>query len=307
MFVECSAPEPLPPEDGWARRLEAPRCGVDGYARWAAAVSAVGRLLAERLREVHFLAAVPVPREGDKDTADLPAVIGQTEASFPTTFVQLVYPWVRTQASQELPEGLESPDGVLAGLLARNALTRGTFRSAAGLELAGVLSLGPELRRDAMEKPGEGGLALIDRVALFGPTPSGLRLLSDVSASGDRSYRPAGVSRLVSTLVRAARRLGEDSTFETSGEALWTRVQDRASTVLRALWDLGALRGATPGEAFDVRCDRSTMSQQDIDQGRVIARVRFEAAAAVEAITVVLALDEGGQVSLAPETGLEAP
>jgi hypothetical protein len=40
------------------------------------------------------------------------------------------------------------------------------------------------------------------------------------------------------------------------------------------------------------------MSQQDIDQGRVIARVRFEAAAPVEAITVVLARDEGGQVSL---------
>jgi phage tail sheath protein FI len=127
-----------------------------------------------------------------------------------------------------------------------------------------------------------------------------------VTASADQSYRPAGVSRLVSTLVRAARRLGEDSTFEPSGEALWTRVQDRASTVLRALWDLGALRGTTPSEAFDVRCDRSTMSQQDIDQGRVIARVRFEAAAAVEAITVVLALDEGGQVSLAPELGVEA-
>lgn len=326
MFVECSAPEPLSsdnrPDDNWARRLEAPRCGVGGYTRWAGAVLALARFLTERLREVHLVAAVPLPREEDKDTADLLgllrtrgwlAAIGRTEASFASSFVQLVYPWVRTHASQGLPEELESPDGILAGLLARNALTRGTFRSAAGLELAGVRSLGPELRRDETERPGPGSemgstdrLALIDRISLLGPTPAGLRLLSDVTTSADASYRPAGVSRLVSTLVRAARRIGEDSTFETSGEALWARVQDRASTVLRALWDLGALRGATPGEAYEVRCDRSTMSQQDIDQGRVIARVRFEAAAPVEAITVVLAVDEGGQVSLAGLTDPEA-
>ena len=309
IFVECSAPEPLPPDDGWARRLEAPRCSRDGYARWADAVRPVARLLAERLREVHLVAAVPLPREGDRETADLLGLFQKEHwldplqdgtAGLASSFVQLVYPWLRTPGSTRLPEELESPDGALAGLLAQNALARGTFRSAAGLPLANVLSLGPELRRDTTERTG----SLIDRVSLVGPTPSGLRLLSDVTTSGDASYRQAGVSRLVSTLVRAARRIGEDSTFETSGEALWTRVQDRASTVLRALWDLGALRGATPSEAFDVRCDRSTMSQQDIDQGRVIARIRFEAAAPVEAITVVLALDEGGQVSL--DAGSEA-
>lgn len=298
-FVECSAPEPLPPRDGWARLLEAPRCGAAEYEAWAGAVRALGRLLRERLREVHLLAAVPMPREGDRDTADLLGFLssqgwldplGEETPGFASAFVQLAYPWLRTSGSEDLPERLESPEGALAGLLARNALALGTFRSAAGLDLAGVRALAPELRRDQA--------ALADRVSLFGPTPSGLRLLSDVTTSADASYRQAGVSRLVATLVRAARRLGEDSAFESSGEALWTRVQDRAATLLRALWDLGALRGATPEEAFDVRCDRSTMSQQDIDQGRVIARIRFEAASPVETITVVLALDEGGQVSL---------
>ncbi|HEY2290954.1 MAG TPA: phage tail sheath protein [Thermoanaerobaculia bacterium] len=289
-FVECSAPEPPPPVDGWARRLAAPRCDEQGYGRWARTVRAVAQLLAERLREVHLVTAVPLPREEAEIDPDV--------LSFRTAFVQLAYPWLRTPGSQGLPEELESPDGALAGLLARSALARGAFRSAAGLALVEASALAPELRRDQTERIGDDGLALIDRVSLFGPTPSGLRLLSDVTASADPSYRQAGVSRLVSTLVRAARRLGEDSTFEPSGEALWARLQDRASTLLRALWDRGALRGATPEEAFEVRCDRSTMSQQDIDQGRVIARVRFEAAAPVEAITVVLARDEGGQVSL---------
>jgi hypothetical protein len=294
-FVECSAPEPPPPADGWARRLAAPRCCVAGYARWVEVLSPVARLLAERLREVHLVAAVPIPLEGDPYAADLPARL----SGMGSAFVQLAYPWVRTPGSLHLPEELESPDGVLAGLLARNALARGAFRSAAGLGLADVRALAPELRRDQTGRPGSDGLALIDRVSLFGPTPAGLQLLSDVTTSADPSYRPAGVSRLVSSLARAARRLGEGSAFEPAGEALWSRLQDSAAALLRALWDLGALRGATPAEAFEVRCDRSTMSQQDVDQGRTVVRVRFAAAAPVEAITVALAVDEGGQVSLA--------
>jgi hypothetical protein len=42
------------------------------------------------------------------------------------------------------------------------------------------------------------------------------------------------------------------------------------------------------------------MSQNDLDQGRVIAYVQFDAAAPIERITVALAMDEGGQVSLIP-------
>jgi phage tail sheath protein FI len=67
---------------------------------------------------------------------------------------------------------------------------------------------------------------------------------------------------------------------------------------LTNLYLIGALGGASPAEAFQVRCDRSTMTQNDIDNGRVIARVEFVAASPIERITVVLAMDEGGQVSL---------
>ena len=45
------------------------------------------------------------------------------------------------------------------------------------------------------------------------------------------------------------------------------------------------------------------MSQNDIDNGRVIAYVQFEAAAPIERITVVLAMDEGGQISLVSAGG----
>jgi len=58
----------------------------------------------------------------------------------------------------------------------------------------------------------------------------------------------------------------------------------------------GGLGGATPDEAFEVRCDRSTMSQNDLDAGRLIARITVLPVAAIERITVVLALTAAGQI-----------
>jgi phage tail sheath protein FI len=142
------------------------------------------------------------------------------------------------------------------------------------------------------------GHTLLERVSLLGPTPGGLRVLSDVTTSLNNSYRQANVNRLVSIIARAARRLGEDIVFETSDQRLWARLREHLSRLLLGLLRSGALRGQTPAQAFEVRCDRSTMSQNDIDNGRVIALVQFNAAAAIEQITVVLSMDEGGQVSL---------
>jgi phage tail sheath protein FI len=78
------------------------------------------------------------------------------------------------------------------------------------------------------------------------------------------------------------------------------------SELMAGLLRAGALRGATPEAAFDVRCDRSTMSQSDIDSGRVIARIQFDAALPIEQITVVLALGGAGVTSLGGAQGQEA-
>jgi phage tail sheath protein FI len=125
-----------------------------------------------------------------------------------------------------------------------------------------------------------------------------MELTSDVTTSLDESYRPASINRLVSALVRAARRLGEEFAFESSGERLWFRIEESLNRLMFGLWQAGAFRGATPAEAFYVRCDRSTMTQNDIDNGRAIVLVQFDASFPIERITVVLAMDEGGQVSL---------
>ncbi len=319
-FVECSTPTPQR-INGIARYIQAPRCDEEGYEDWARSMNQAARLVARHWCEVQLVVAIPPPlagvgespgaegnlllsltASGAKPLALAPDAIGGGMAS---AFVQLTYPWARTPGSANLPERLESPDGVLTGLLARNAITRGAFRSAANLHLADVYDLAPLLPREQIlarhpdsQRAEAAHHSLLERVSLLGPTPDGWRLLSDVTTSLNESYRPASVNRLVSVIVRAARRMGEESVFEPSNEGLWAQLRGRLSGLLTSLYLAGALRGASPKEAFQVRCDRSTMTQNDIDNGRLIVRIEFVAAAPVERITVVMAMDEGGQVSL---------
>jgi hypothetical protein len=327
-FVECTQAQSAPTDQRAVVQQE-PRCDLGAYAVWASALALVANLLRRLQREVQLVAALPLPLAesdgaialqdylalliaGEDIEADPPGVgepvfvpplaygVGDHPQGLASAFVQLVYPWVRTPGSLRLPGQLESPEGVLIGLLARNALTRGSFRSAAGLPLADVNGLEPALTRAQLFTPhGQPRPnTLLERVSLLGPTPAGLRLLSDVTTSLSNSYRPASVNRLVTAIVRAARSLGEAVSFEPAAESLWNRLKSDLDALLLGLWQAGALAGASPGQAFSVRCDRTTTRQADLDNGRVIAEVQFTAAVPIEQIHVVLALSQGGQVSL---------
>jgi hypothetical protein len=331
VFVECSDDEPEEEEDKLARLLPAPRCDESGYEKWSWALRLTLQAVALQAREVQFVSSVPIPQPGlvaEESILDFLLTdfrgragnVGPMAASpleqldgIASAFLQLAYPWVRTYGSYNLPESVESPDAVLVGILARNALVRGTFRSAASLQLMDVYEVFPTLSRYEMTKPPDieqvksiARRNLLERISLFGLTQRGLRLLSDVTTSLDDNYRPASINRLVSVIVRAARRIGEDVVFEPSGERLWSQIRRRLNNLLSNLLAEGALRGARPVDAFQVRCDRSTMSQNDIDNGRVVAYVQFIAAAPIEQITVVLSMDQGGQVSLvSPESNYQ--
>lgn len=280
VFVECAV-EDLPPENRSVRGIAAPRCDADGFEKWAEFVMKAGSFLAGSAREVQFIGAIPLGL--DEPWA---AVSG-----IGTAFVQLVYPWLRSPSSPALPGGLEAPDGVLAGALANSALTRGSWRSAIRQPIAGLTAVEPIL--DAKR------LALVrDHVTVIGPAPGGFRLLSDVTTDAEEAYRPANVNRLLNAILRAARYTGASSVFQNSGPLLWRRLRENLTGLLAGLWADGALGGDSPEDAYEVRCDRSTMTQADLDAGRVLCRVSFTAASPIVHLTVVFAMDEGGQLSL---------
>jgi hypothetical protein len=316
-FVECSVEEPPLPLDTGLRALLAPRLDGQGYGPWRVAVAAVRAFLARHQREALFVGALPLPREdarrpvsdgGVHAHSDMLAFLrrsGVFEAegqqaggplSIASAFVQLAYPWLATRAAADLPEGLEPPDGVLAGLLAGSALARGTHASAAG-----GFSM-PHLRdvHSAEPVPGWGAgpaspaAKLAERVCLFAPQAGGWALQSDVTTSADEAWRSGGVSRLLATLLRAARLRGQGVLFDGNGPATWSRLQRSVEELLKGFWRAGALAGATPAEAFSVRCDRSTMTQNDIDNGRLVTEITVWPAHSIERITVVLALAAAG-------------
>jgi hypothetical protein len=324
VFVVC-AEGSEPPGETALRGIPAPRTDAAGFREWADFIGTVRNFLYRFAREVQFVAGIPLPVDelalsGRPGVAAMIRAAGAAQreqtARLQSAFVQLAYPWARTRTSAMLPGGVESPDGLLAGVLANNALTRGSWQSAVRQPVAGVVSLEPVLDRATLDRPlappvGNGAssllLKLLDHVSVIGPSPGGFRLISDVTADGDQAYRPANVNRLITAIVRAARVTGEALVFGNGDQTLWNRLRDSLVNLLSGLWADGALAGDSADEAFEVRCDQSTTTQNDLDAGRVIVRVTFTATAPIVDLTVVLALNDGGQISLASSQAAHIP
>ena len=318
----CAPASPSYVPDGRNTRptVSAPRLDRQGYAQWGAAIAHLIALLgtprgAAHRRDVMLMASLPLPRH-DSDLAGYEGAPLRllSEKGLPKAGVRLLdtgwvgsarlqlgYPWVGTAASDGQPEGIEAPEGVLMGAIARSALAQGAFRSAASSRLASVRSTVPNLRSADIRTSLDGGAAdwTGDLLCLIVQKPQEFTLISDATTSQSRDWRAGGVSRLMGIILRAARWLGQDRLFEPAGEHLWSEITLDFESFLDNLWQLGALAGGKPSDAYSVRCDASVMSQADIDAGRTIVQIMFTAAQPVQRITVTLALSEGGGAQLA--------
>ncbi len=195
----------------------APRLLPADYPLWATNLGLILTMIQNSFREVQVVAAFPMPLDLNVAAAsgsflsstlahDVHDVIDGQMPEFPgvglsTAFLQLSYPWLKTTGSVVLSEELEPPDGVLVGLLARNALTRGAFMDATKVVPSEISDVSPLLPQQETQVPSTplvwnniSAKPLITRLSLFGFTPAGLRLLSDVTA-----YPGEAIGRRVST------------------------------------------------------------------------------------------------------------
>lgn len=321
-FKPCAEPlaEAGPPPREARPAVSAARLDREGYAQWGGAIAYLLKLLGEprgaaHRRDVMLLASLPLPLHdaGLAGNEGAPLAIldelGQpaTDARLldrgwaGSARLQLAYPWLGTTASNGQPEGIEAPEGVLAGVLARSALASGAFTSAAASPLGSVTATLPKLRPAQIRASLPDGRAdwAGDLLCLIAQRPRGYTLISDATTSPDQSWRAGGVSRLMALILRAARWLGHDRLFEPAGEALWSTIALDFESFLDSLWRLGALSGRNAADAYRVRCGSSVMSQADIDAGRTIVEISFTAAQPVQRIVVTLALGEAGVAQLA--------
>ena len=315
----------LPNFEPEARRgriaIAAPRLDRAAYRDWAGALRHVLAMLAvpqgaAQRRDIMLMASLPLPSFAagavpERAEAWPLAILDEEGLPAPgqrlldTSWIgsarlQLGYPWIETAASAGLPEGLQAPEGVLMGAVAQTALSRGAFHSAAGSMLTGVRRTLPELGTGELRRGLDTRKAdwLGDRLCLIGRRIDGFVLLSDATMAADRAWRAAGVSRLMGIILRAARWLGQDRLFEPAGPALWNSVRLDLENFLERLRQAGALDDSTTDQAYTVRCDRTTMTQADIDAGRTLVSIGFTAAQPIQRIVVTLALGGSGGLTL---------
>jgi phage tail sheath protein FI len=251
-------------------------------------------------RESHLVASLPQP--GGELSQDFKSYVLDSwfaqaaplaGGDIRSAFLQLCYPWLKTSLSDGLPQRALPPDGVLTGILAANALSQGVFNSAAGNRVLYGYDLFPAEFFTPADEQADSRSAFYRHVSVFARSPGGIELISDVTASRDESYRPAVVSRLMSLLVRAARNQGRSTLFEPMSHATWRAVEKSLSALLQAVFEAGGLRGVSAADAFDVQCDESTMSRNDM-----IANLSFQPAIPVQRIQVALSLQQDGHVEL---------
>jgi uncharacterized protein len=175
----------------------------------------------------------------------------------------LYYPWVQTIERLMLP-----PSGFVAGLIAKSDRETGVWKAPANMVVAGAAGFEPEIDHAEQERLNPQGINCFRSFAGRGHRLWGARTLSSAP-----EWKYISVRRLMSFVERSV----EDgmcwTVFEQNGDQLWARLRQLIDDFLTDLWSQGALFGTTPQEAFFVKCDRSTMTQNDIDNGRLIVEV----------------------------------
>ena len=160
------------------------------------------------------------------------------------------------------------PGGVVAGLIARNDLQEGVHRAPANLELSGVLRLVADVGEQQQDVLNPAGINVLRRFE-----GRGLRVWGARTLSSDPEWKYVNVRRLFIYLEHSIDRGTRWAVFEPNGEPLWRSIRRTIEDFLLRQWQNGALQGRKPEEAFFVRCDRSTMTQDDIDNGRLVGLI----------------------------------
>lgn len=186
----------------------------------------------------------------------------------------IYFPWINADDGKGFTRDFP-PCGFVAGVYARTDMTRGVWKAPAGTgaSVNGAISVAQLSEQQA----GLLNTNAINSIRTFpgrGTVVWGARTLdgSDVSAS-EWKYVP--VRRLALYIEDSLDRGLQWVVFEPNGEPLWATIRSAVETFMFVLFREGALQGQTPRQAYFVKCDRDTTSQNDIDNGIVNVVVGF--------------------------------
>jgi phage tail sheath protein FI len=201
--------------------------------------------------------------------------IRTTKAKTDSKYAALYYPWVvvpnplfRPGSASEPREISVPPSGFVAGIYARNDVERGVFKAPANEVVRGALRFETDVNFAQQEVLNPLGVNCLR----FFPG-RGYRVWGSRTTSSDPEWKYVSVRRYFNYLERSIDVGTQWAVFEPNGERLWANVKETISSFLYNEWRSGALLGTDAKEAFFVRCDRSTMDQNDLDNGRLVCLI----------------------------------
>jgi len=208
---------------------------------------------------------------------DTLADVQNQRQNYDTNYASLYHPWLTIP--EPLPANIAAikqlaipPSGHMMGIYARTDNTRGVHKAPANEVVRGITGLTRNLntREQDLLNPFPKNINVIRD---FRDANRGLRVWGARCITSDSDYKYINVRRLLIFLEASIDRGLQWVVFEPNAEPLWARVRRAITNFLNVVWRNGALEGTTPEQAFFVKCDRTTMTQTDIDNGRLICEI----------------------------------
>jgi phage tail sheath protein FI len=187
---------------------------------------------------------------------------------YDSTYAAIYHPWLEALDPLAKRSAYFPPSGAMIGIYARTDTERGVHKAPANEVVRSCTGLSVsynEAEQDILNPLG------INLVRAF--TGRGIRVWGARTISSNGLWKYLNVRRLFIYVEESIKANTNWVVFEPNSETLWGRVTRTLEMFLASVWRTGALAGTTPAEAFYVECGRTTMTQDDIDNGRLICQI----------------------------------
>jgi len=193
----------------------------------------------------------------------------EKDANYDSKYGAVYYPWIKV--ANPLGNGaglLVPPCGHMAGIYARNDTERGVHKAPANEVVRGALGLETQITKSEHDSLNPVGINCIR--AFPG---RGIRVWGARTLSSDGQWRYISVRRLFNFIEESIEQGTQWIVFEPNDMDLWARIRRDITAFLTRVWRDGALFGATPAEAFYVKCDEELNTVEIRDAGQVIIEI----------------------------------
>ncbi|HEY6569134.1 MAG TPA: phage tail sheath family protein [Candidatus Limnocylindrales bacterium] len=187
------------------------------------------------------------------------------KAGYDSKYATLYWPWIKVFDPLSGQAKFVPPSGHTAGIWARNDDTRGVHKAPANEVVRGAISLALNLTKAEHDQLNPNGINCIR--AFPG---RGIRVWGARTISSDPSWRYLNVRRLFNYIEESIFEGTQWVVFEPNDQRLWGRVKRTINAFLLRVWRDGALFGATPDQAFFVKCDEENNPPEVRDAGQLI-------------------------------------